>query len=205
MAKARRRDDVIRLTTPLEAKAVRALRAGDIVSLDGTVFTLRDQAHLRALAGGPPADLRGAAVYHCGPLAVKDTRSGDGWNVIAAGPTTSARMEPLEPGFLRRFRPGAIIGKGGMGPATLEALGEVGAIYLAWTGGAALLAARAVRRVAAVHWLDLGVPEAVWEFEVEDFGPMIVGMDSHGGDLYRDVRERVESGLPAVRRSLGIG
>ncbi|MCI0480133.1 MAG: FumA C-terminus/TtdB family hydratase beta subunit [Candidatus Dadabacteria bacterium] len=194
----------IQLVTPLAEADVRALRAGDVVSLTGTIFTLRDQAHLRALEKGPPVDLRRAAVYHCGPLAVPDGTREDGWRVLAAGPTTSIRMESVEPEFLRRFRPGAIIGKGGMGPGTLEAMMEVGAVYLAWTGGAAILAARAIERVAAVHWPELGIPEAVWELEVEDFGPMVVGMDAKGGDLYRDVRERVEEGLPEVRGLLGI-
>ena len=91
-----------------------------------------------------------------------------------------------------------------MDPETLKAMEEVGTVYLSFTGGAAILAARAIVNVANAYWPELGVPEAIWEFEVEDFGPMVVGMDSHGGDVYRDVREKVEEGLPEVRRSLGL-
>ena len=188
------------LTTPLSEEDVEDLRTGDLVSLTGEVFTLRDQGHLRALDRGVPVDLEGAVVYHCGPL-VRDTA--DGWDVLAAGPTTSIRMEGLEPEFIERFRPRALMGKGGMGPRTAEALREFGCVYLAWTGGVAVLAAGAIKS-AEVHWLDLGTPEALWTFNVEDLGPAIVAMDSHGGDLYEEVRDRVQEKMPATRARLGI-
>ncbi len=193
-------DEVKRLTTPLSEEEARDLRIGDLVSFTGVVYTLRDQGHLRAMEQEVPVDLKGALVFHCGPL-VKETS--DGWEVLAAGPTTSIRMEGLEREFIERFRPGALMGKGGMGQRTSEALQEFGAVYLAWTGGAAVLAAEAIRS-AEVYWLDLGTPEALWVFHVEDLGPVVVAMDSHGGNLYKEVRDKVERDMPAIRAGLGI-
>jgi len=193
-------NDVKRFTTPLTGEDVRNLRIGDLVHLTGKVYTLRDQGHLRALEQGVPVDLEGAVVYHCGPL-VRETA--DGWDILAAGPTTSIRLEGMEREFIERFKPRALMGKGGMGQRTSEALQEFGCVYLAWTGGAAVLAAEAIRS-AEVEWLDLGTPEALWIFDVEDLGPAVVAMDSHGGNLYKDVRNRVDSNMPAIRAGLGI-
>ncbi|HID74256.1 MAG TPA: hypothetical protein EYP43_04310, partial [Thermoplasmata archaeon] len=106
------RPEGIRLGTPLSRDAVRRLRTGDLVYLTGTVVTMRDRAHLRTMEEGPPTDLEGVVVYHCGPLARHDGRD---WHVLAAGPTTSIRMESLAPVLLRAHRPRAIVGKGGMG------------------------------------------------------------------------------------------
>ena len=169
------------------------LKVGDRVLLSGRVVTARDRAHRRIIesldAGQTlPVDLAGAAVFHCGPHVRKD---GPGWHVVSAGPTTSARLDELAPEVIRRCGVRAIIGKGGMGPATAAALCEGPCVYLAMTGGAAALGARAVRRVREVHWLDLGMPEALWVLEVEDLGPLTVAMDAHGGDLYdRAIEER---------------
>jgi len=192
--------EVRRLTTPLSEEDARGLRAGDLVFLTGKVYTLRDQGHLRALDQGVPVDLEGAVVFHCGPL-VRETAGG--WDVLAAGPTTSIRMEGLSREFIERFGPRALMGKGGMGHRTAEALREFGCVYLAWTGGAAVLAAEAIRS-AEVQWLDLGTPEALWTFDVEELGPAVVAMDSHGGDLYKEVRDRVQGNMPAIRAGLGI-
>jgi len=192
--------EVKRLTTPLSEEDARGLRTGDLVFLTGKVHTLRDQGHIRALDQGVPVDLEGAVVFHCGPL-VRETAGG--WDVLAAGPTTSIRMEGLTREFIERFGPRALMGKGGMGRRTSEALQEFGCVYLAWTGGAAVLAAEAIRS-AEVQWLDLGTPEALWTFDVEELGPAVVAMDSHGGDLYQEVRDRVQGNMPAIRAGLGI-
>lgn len=185
------------LTTPIPEEEARALRAGDVFYLSGLLITARDEAHKKILERGSPLPLEGLAIFHCGPVVQK---RGETWEVVAAGPTTSARMELFEAEFLRRFRPRVIVGKGGMGEKTLTALGEVGAVYAHFTGGAGVLAAQAIKRVREVHWLEeLGVPEAIWVFEVERFGPLVVAMDSHGRSLYKELSAQVERNMEAIR------
>jgi len=182
--------------TPIAEEKVRELKAGDVIYVSGIIFTARDEAHKVLLERGEPFPLEGLALFHCGPVVRK--RNG-AWEVIAAGPTTSMRMESLEPEFLRRFKPRVIIGKGGMGEGTLKALGEVGAVYCHFTGGAGALAARAIKSVREVHYLEeLGIPEAIWVFEVEKFGPLVVAMDSHGRSLYAEVGAEVQRNLEKV-------
>ncbi len=182
--------------TPIAEEKVRELKAGDVIYVSGFIFTARDEAHKVLLERGEPFPLEGLALFHCGPVVRK--RNG-AWEVIAAGPTTSMRMESLEPEFLRRFKPRVIIGKGGMGEGPLAALAEVGAVYCHFTGGAGALAARAIKSVREVHYLEeLGIPEAIWVFEVERFGPLVVAMDSHGRSLYAEVGAAVEANLEKV-------
>ena len=179
----------VHLKTPLKEDEVRSLRVGDTVYLSGVVVTARDRAHRRLVelaesGRRPPVDLNGLAIYHCGPLAVKENGS---WRIVSAGPTTSMRMEPLESSVIEAFGVRMVVGKGGMGDQTSEALKAFGAVYCSLTGGVGSLVASSIRKVVDVHWLDLGVPEAMWVLEVEELGPMIVSMDSHGGNLYKDV------------------
>lgn len=194
------------LRLPLSEGEVRELSAGDTVRLTGLLFTARDEAHMRALeyrrkGRELPVRFVDGALYHCGPIM---KREGEGWRLLAAGPTTSSRMNTLEPRFLEEVGARLIIGKGGMSQAVLEALGKHGAAYLAFTGGAAVLAAKGIRRVAGVHWLDLGMPEAVWVLEAEGFGPLTVAMDARGRSLYEEVAARVERSAAEARRRLGI-
>jgi fumarate hydratase subunit beta len=151
--------------------------AGDHVELSGIVYTARDEAHLRMMADGIPFDPKGAAVYHCGPV-IQDGR------VIAAGPTTSARMNSLSK-FLIDAGVRALIGKGGMGSAVREQLAGRG-VYLAFTGGAAALAASHMT-LRGVYFEDLGMAEAVWVIELDRL-PLVVGVDSRGGDIFENVR-----------------
>ena len=178
------------LTTPLCQDDIRKLRAGDIVYLSGTVYTARDEAHLRILEltdeGKPlPFDLEGAAVYHCGPLMQQED---GGWRAVAAGPTTSARMTDMTPDLLDNYNVRAIIGKGGM--KDIAPVLKDRCVYLAYTGGCAALAVDMITDVKGVHWLELGMPEAVWVLEVKDFGPLVVGVDAGGRDLFGEVMER---------------
>ncbi len=194
------------LGTPLSEEAVRSLHAGDEVTISGPVYTARDEAHMRALEmherGEPlPFDLHGMAVYHCGPIVVQD---GDGWKLVAAGPTTSSRMNSIEPSFIKAFGVRAVIGKGGMSKPTIEAMEECGCIYLAFTGGAAVLASQGIKCVRRVDWLDLGMPEAVWQLEADGFGPLIVAIDAHGHSLYDDVDKKVCANLKGIRKDLGL-
>jgi len=175
------------LTTPLTRDDIMELQAGDIVYLSGTIYTARDEAHLRILEltneGKPlPFDLEGAVLYHCGPLMQKDK---GGWRTVAAGPTTSARMTDMTPQVLDNYNVRAIIGKGGM--KNIAPVLEDRCVYLAYTGGCAALAVDMIKDVRDVHWLDLGMPEAVWVLEVENFGPLVVGVDAKGRDLYEEV------------------
>jgi fumarate hydratase subunit beta len=192
------------LDLPLSEAEVRRLVIGQTVSLTGVVHTARDEAHARILellhVGQPlPFDLRGGAIYHCGPIM---EREGPSWRVVAAGPTTSARMDALQPEVIGSTGVRAIIGKGGMSRPTLETMCRQGCVYLAFTGGAAVLAAKGIKAVRGVHWLDLGMAEAVWELQWQDFGPLVVAMDSSGRSLYEDVGKKVAKELETLRRSL---
>lgn len=194
------------LRTPLSESAVRALRLGQEVTVGGTVFIGRDEVHIRALEMREqgrelPFDMNGGVLYHCGPIARKKD---GGWEIIAAGPTTSARMNTLEPLFIREFGVRAIIGKGGMSRPTVEAMREHGCVYLAFTGGAAVLAARGIKKVQRVEWLDLGMPEALWVVEAKDLGPLVVAMDAHGNSLYDTVNAGAEKNLARVKKDLGL-
>lgn len=194
------------LRTPLSESAVRSLCLGQEVTVDGTVFIGRDEVHIRALEMREegrelPFDMNGGVLYHCGPIARKKD---GGWEIIAAGPTTSARMNTLEPLFIREFGIRAIIGKGGMSRPTLEAMREHGCVYLAFTGGAAVLAARGLEKVQRVEWLDLGMPEALWVVEAKGLGPLVVAMDAHGNSLYDAVNAGAEKNLARAKKDLGL-
>ncbi|MFX0169297.1 MAG: FumA C-terminus/TtdB family hydratase beta subunit [Candidatus Hodarchaeota archaeon] len=194
------------LTTPISEKTIRKLRVNDIVYISGTIFTARDEAHERALEwyelNKPlPIQPDGLALFHCGPI----VRKHDGeWELVAAGPTTSTRMEMFEDKFIEAFQVRVIIGKGGMGAKTAAAMRKIGAIYGAFTGGAAVLAAKAVRRIRDVAWLDLGMPEALWIMEVERFGPLIVAIDATGENLFEQIREQVEKNRKTVYKTAGV-
>lgn len=180
------------LRTPLDEATARSLRLGETVYLSGPVVTGRDEMHIRALEYAEqgkdvPECLQGAVVFHCGPIM---KRNGDGtWAVVAAGPTTSARMNKLEPEMIPTFSIRAIIGKGGMNWETAEAMREYGCVYLAATGGAAVSLAEGLDRCVGVEWEDLGMAEAMWKFEASRLGPLIVAIDADGQSLYDRVAE----------------
>jgi len=170
------------LTTPLSKERIRKLKVGDIVYLSGEIFTARDKAHVKALAEKKfPIKTKDGVLFHAGPI-VKKTH--DRWRIVAIGPTTSARFEHLEGKFIDLFGISAIIGKGGMSKEVVEKMRDK-CIYLAATGGCAALLAKAVKKVINVYWLSLGIPEAVWHLEVENFGPLIVAIDARGNSLYK--------------------
>jgi tartrate/fumarate subfamily iron-sulfur-dependent hydro-lyase beta chain len=172
------------LRLPVDAEVVTKLHSGDVVYVTGRVFTARDEAHLMMLEKKSlPFDPSVMALFHCGPLM---KQKGKQWQVVSAGPTTSSRMELFENRFLERFGIRIIIGKGGMGEKTQIALKKYKAVYTSFTGGAGALAADSVEKVVDVFWLqELGMPEAVWLFEMKEFGPLVVSMDAHGESLYQ--------------------
>lgn len=197
---------VYKLKTPISEEDVRKLKVNDVIFITGTMVTARDSAHKRALGffkeGKPlPIDLQGSAVFHCGPIVRKE---GDKWTVVAAGPTTSTRMDIFEDDFIKAFKVRVIIGKGGMGKRTTDGMKKYGAVYGAFTGGAAVLAAKAIKNVRGVEWFDLGMPEALWILDVEEFGPLIVAIDTHGNNLFEEVKKKTEENRPKIYDKIGI-
>jgi fumarate hydratase, class I len=182
------------LTTPITEEQARALKVGDVVLINGDLFTGRDEVHAYLMKNSPPVDLNGAALYHCGPVMLKD---GDRWIVKAAGPTTSIREEPYEADVIRRYGVRAVIGKGGMGAKTLAALKEFGAVYLNGIGGAGQYYARTMQQVVGVHLSQFGIPEAMWHIKVNNFAA-IVTMDAHGNSLHADVERETGQALAAL-------
>jgi fumarate hydratase subunit beta len=197
---------VYKFKTPISEEEIRKLRVNDVLYVSGMMFTARDQAHKRALEyfeqGKPlPLSLEGLTVFHCGPIVKKKE---DRWTIVAAGPTTSTRMEIFEDEFIKNFKVRVVIGKGGMGERTTEAMAKYGAVYGAFTGGAAILAAKAIKNVRTVEWLDLGMPEAMWILEVEEFGPLAIAIDSYGNNLFIEVQKRVEENKQKIYQKLGL-
>ena len=178
------------LTYPFKESDIRSLRAGDVIELTGRIYTGRDRLHKYIADGGEfPVDFKDGALYHCGPVCVKDDSGA--WRVVAAGPTTSVRENPYEPDFIARSGVRVIIGKGGMDDKTLAALRKHGCVYVQAVGGAGALYASNVMKVAGVSLLkEFGAAEAVWHFDVENFRG-VVAMDSHGKSLFDDVRSRL--------------
>jgi fumarate hydratase class I len=174
-----------RLVPPISQEQARALRVGDVVLISGEMYTGRDAVHSYLMKHDSPVDLRGSALYHCGPVVLKD--NGD-YRITAAGPTTSIREEPYQADIIRRYGVRAVIGKGGMGRRTLEGMKESGAVYLNAIGGAAQYYARCIEEVIDVNLLEFGIPEAMWHIRVKEF-PAIVTMDAHGNSLHADVEK----------------
>jgi len=197
---------VYKFKTPISEQEIRKLRVNDVLYVSGTMFTARDQAHKRALeyfkqGKQLPLNLEGLAVFHCGPIVKQEE---DRWTIVAAGPTTSTRMEIFEDEFIKNFKVKVVVGKGGMGKRTTEAMVKYGAVYGAFTGGAAILAAKAIRSVKSVEWLDLGMPEAMWILEVEEFGPLTIAIDSHGNNLFMEVQKKVQENKQKIYHKLGL-
>lgn len=194
------------LKTPLSKNDVDKLNIGDSVFLSGILVTARDQAHKRALQYDKegkvlPLSLQGLALYHCGPIVAE--RRGEK-TVVAAGPTTSTRMDLYEDQFIQKFGIRMIIGKGGMGEKTVKACEKFGAVYCSFTGGAALLARKGIKRVKGVEWSDLGMAEAMWIFEVERFGPVVVTIDSKGNSLHEQVARDVRNNIQHIYEKIGL-
>jgi fumarate hydratase subunit beta/L(+)-tartrate dehydratase beta subunit len=180
------------LFTPLKGEDVASLRVGDVVYLNGKVYTARDMAHIRIRehlveGRGIVEDFNGAVIFHAGPVVME--KNGE-WEMVVIGPTTSMRMETFSEMLLGKLGVKAIVGKGGMGGSTQEALRKYCGVYLLSPPGCAVIQAKSVKKVLGVHWLDLGVPEAIWVLEVNNWGPLIVAMDSHGGNIFKMVREK---------------
>lgn len=175
---------VITLKAPITEEQIRELKVGDVVRIDGRMYTGRDAIHKHLSENDAPVDLNGQIIYHCGPVMLKDKEGN--WHVKAAGPTTSIREEPYQGDIMKKFGIRAVIGKGGMGPKTLAALEEHGGVYLNAIGGAAQYYADCIKSVDGVDLMEFGIPEAMWHLTVEGF-TAVVTMDAHGNSLHKDV------------------
>jgi len=176
------------LKTPIRSEDVEQLTIGDIVYLDGYLITCRDMGHRRLIDMGMKlqVELEGMAILHAGPIVAKDE---DSWKMVSIGPTTSMRMEVHEKEFIKQTGVKLIVGKGGMGPETVEGCAEHKAVHAVFPGGCAVLAATAVEKIEKVEWLDLGMPEALWVSRVKNFGPLIISIDTKGNNLFEKNKE----------------
>ena len=174
------------LQYPFKREEIRELVVGETVLLSGKLFTGRDAVHKYLHDGNPsPVDFNNQIIYHCGPVVVGDDKTG--YEVKAAGPTTSIREEPYEWQVMRDHGIVGVIGKGGMGKRTLDACAEYGCVYFHAIGGAAQVLAEKIKSVDNVYLKEeLGSPEAIWELSIEEF-PVVVTMDSHGNSLHDKV------------------
>jgi L(+)-tartrate dehydratase beta subunit len=190
------------LKSPFTEAEIRKLRIGDIVYFDGLLFGIRDltQIYMFDQNHEPPVSLANAPCIHTAPSL---RRVGTKWEPICVGTTTSTRMDRFTPPLIERYGVRAIIGKGGLYQGSLDAMQKCGAVYLAITGGSAALETKTIEEVEAVYWEHLH-PEALYQFRVKDFGPLTVAMDSHGGNLYEQVKAEALRRLPAIYQKLGV-
>lgn len=194
----------VNLSVPMTQEDAVGLHAGDIVLLSGSIVTGRDRIHKFLVEQQPPPEslpfqLAGTVLYHCGPIMKK---TDDTYSVVAAGPTTSMRVEMYEPGVIAACGIRGVMGKGGMGDKTRQALKDHGCVYLNTIGGAAVYLADRITKVLGVWKLgEFGAAEAMWHLEVKDF-PAVVSMDAHGNDLHRDIEEL---SMGKLRELIGAG
>lgn len=200
-----------RLQLPLTEAAVRSLRAGDLVILDGEMTITaglpthrRIQEHLDS--GTPlPVDLNGGALFHLGSYS-RDIEAGldteAGFEVLYMNPTTSTRFNGYMPGFIRRLGLRAVGGKGGLDRACALAMQEAGCVYLSFLGGGCPLLSDAIKSVVSVHWTDLIAHFRLVTLRVEGLGPLTVGIDAHGCSLYDTLHDDAAARMPAIMAAL---
>lgn len=194
------------LTTPFSEEDISALRTGDVIFINGDVFTGRDDVHIRVVAEGMelPSDIRGKALMHAGPIVAGSAE--EGYEMVAVGPTTSMRMEKFEYDFIRKTGVRLIIGKGAMGSRTADACREFGAVHCVLPAGNAVVTAARVEEITGAGWMDLGMAEAFWSLRVKEFGPLIVTIDSRGNNLFdekkKDYNRSKEEQIRSVNQKL---
>jgi L(+)-tartrate dehydratase beta subunit len=192
-----------RFTTPLTESDVRAVVAGDSVTLDGVIFGVRDANLIRIFDQHvvPPIDWRGAALLHTAPNVRK---VGPGrYEPISVGTTTSLRMDRFTEGLLRDYGVRAILGKGGLSEKSSQLMAQYGACYLSVTGGAAAVETLQIEEIEKVYWEDL-MPECIWQFRFKGFGPLTVGIDARGGNLQMEVQAQAQQKLAELLLKMGI-
>ena len=196
------------LTTPIKNQDLEDIRIGDIIYLTGHIVTCRDVAHRRLIEEKRqlPVDLIGGAIFHAGPIV---RPIGDGkYEMVSVGPTTSMRMEKFEKEFIHQTGVKLVVGKGGMGKGTEEGCQEFKALHVVFPAGCAVLAATEVEEIEAAHWTDLGMPETLWVCRVKEFGPLIVSIDTHGGNLFEQNKvvfnQRKEEALKEINKHVSF-
>jgi L(+)-tartrate dehydratase beta subunit len=190
-----------RLTFPADEAAIRGLRAGDEVLVDGHIIGIRDRTQIRIFDQGvePPLDLNGAFLLHTAP-GVRKLGPGK-YEKVCIGTTTCARMVRCTEPLGRDYGVRAICGKGGLPDEAIEPMREHGMVYFAIVGGAAALETTQIEEIEEVYWEEL-MPECLWKFRVKDFGPLTVGIDAHGNSLFHDVQERAKQRLEELNARL---
>jgi L(+)-tartrate dehydratase beta subunit len=185
---------LVTIELPAAESTIRGLRAGDTVSLSGSLFGIRDATQIRMFDQGvaPPVDLSGHFCIHTAPNVKR--LPGGRYEKISIGTTTSTRMERFSPLLISRCGVRGIIGKGGLLEASTRAMAEYGACYFSIVGGAAALETEQIEEIEAVYWEDL-MPECLWKFRVKEFGPLLVSIDSHGRNLYSEVKAAAKQKL----------
>ena len=196
------------LSPPVDEAQVRALRVNDTVTLQSTLYGIRDATLIHMFDRGRTTrfDLRGQAVIHTAPNVRKVEQSVEnpaGYASICIGTTTSDRMERFTRPLMAQNGVRIIIGKGGLREASLAAFQELGGVYLAIIGGTAALETTWIEQIEDVDLDDLN-PESLWKFRIRDFGPLLVAMDSHGESLYSVVKRDAQARRAEVLASLGI-
>jgi len=196
------------LNTPVSEAQVRALLAGDTVTLQSTLFGIRDATQIHMFDRGRTTrfDLHGHAVIHTAPNVRRVAPSPEfpaGYAPVCIGTTTSDRMERFTWPLMQQHGVRMIVGKGGLRAGSLEAFAKLGGAYLAIVGGTAALESTWIERIEDVDLDDLN-PESLWKFRIRDFGPLLVAMDSHGNSLYDDVRHDVQERRARVLAELGV-
>ncbi len=178
------------LTTPIKDEDLADLNVGDVVYVTGQLVTCRDVAHRRLIELGRelPVDLEGGAIFHAGPI-VRQKEDGD-YEMVSIGPTTSMRMEKFEKEFIRQTGVKLVVGKGGMGAETAAGCVENKAVHAIFPGGCAVLAATKVEKIEGAEWTDLGMPETLWINKVNEFGPLIISIDTRGNNLIEQNKAR---------------
>jgi len=193
---------------PVTEAQARKLRVGDTVTLQKTLYGIRDASYIAMFDKGRSTrfDLRGHAVIHTAPNVRKvppSDRFPAGYEPICIGTTTSSRMERFTPQLMSQCGVRFIVGKGGMHAGSQKAFAEMGGAYLAIVGGTAALETTWIEQIEDVDLDDLN-PESLWKFRIRDFGPLLVAMDSHGGSLYDEVGGDVERRRAEVLASMGV-
>jgi len=190
-----------RIQFPADEETIRSLHAGDSVLVDGHIIGIRDRTQIRIFDQGvePPMDLRGAFLLHTAP-GVRKVGPGR-YEPVSIGTTTSARMVRFTEPLGRDYGVRAICGKGGLPDEAIEPMKKHGMVYFAIVGGAAALETTQIEEIEEVAWEEL-MPECLWLFRVKDFGPLTVGIDAHGGSLYRDVQDRAHRKLEEIYERL---
>jgi L(+)-tartrate dehydratase beta subunit len=196
------------LPMPIDEAQVRTLRIGDTVTLEDTLFGIRDATYIHMFDRGRPTrfDLTGHAVIHTAPNVRKvDVSPANpvGYEPVCIGTTTSERMERFTRPLMAQYGVRLTIGKGGLGEASKSAFVELGGAYLAIIGGAAALETTWIETIEDVDLDDLN-PESLWRFKIKGFGPLLVAMDSHGGSLYDGVRKTAAGRRDAALAAMGV-